>query len=185
MIKSMSVKAVAVYCASSKGTDARHVETATELGRALGQRGVELVYGGGHVGLMGVLADAALQSGGRVTGVITESLVRAEVGYEAITELITVPTMHERKAIMSARADAFVMLPGGYGTLDEFFEAVTWSQLGIHDKPCAILDPTGFFAPLVQFLDDAVAVGFIKESNRALITTYASVDELLDGLAAA
>ena len=181
----MSVKAVAVYCASSTGSDPRHAETAAALGHALAARGLELVYGGGHVGLMGVLADAALSAGGRVTGVITESLLYAEVGHGALDELVTVPTMHERKAIMSARADAFVMLPGGYGTLDEFFEAVTWSQLGIHDKPCAILDPTGFFAPLVEFLDRAVAIGFIKESNRALIATYTTVHELLDGLTAA
>jgi uncharacterized protein (TIGR00730 family) len=185
MLASMSVRAVAVYCASRTGNDERHIATATELGRALAHRGIELVYGGGHVGLMGVIADAALEAGGQVTGVITESLMYAEIGHGALSELITVPTMHERKAIMNTRADAFVMLPGGYGTLDEFFEAVTWSQLGIHDKPCAILDPTGFFAPLVQFLDDAVAVGFVKESNRALITTYPSVDDLLDGLTTA
>ena len=178
----MSVAAVAVYCASRKGNDARHVDTAATLGRALAERGIELVYGGGHVGLMGVIADAALVAGGRVTGVITESLLYAEVGHGALSELITVPTMHERKAIMSERADAFVMLPGGYGTLDEFFEAVTWSQLGLHDKPCMILDPTGFFAPLVEFIDNAVATEFIKPKNRALIKTYASVDELLDAL---
>jgi uncharacterized protein (TIGR00730 family) len=185
MLKSMSVKAVAVYCASRTGTDDRHVATATQLGEALAQRGIELIYGGGHVGLMGVIADAALTAGGQVIGVITESLMDAEIGHGALSELITVPTMHERKAIMNARADAFVMLPGGYGTLDEFFEAVTWSQLGIHDKPCAILDPTGFFDPLVAFLDNAVAVDFIKPVNRALITSYASVDALLDGLTAA
>jgi uncharacterized protein (TIGR00730 family) len=185
MLASMSVQAVAVYCASRTGNDARHVATATELGRALAQRRIELVYGGGHVGLMGVVADAALDAGGRVTGVITESLVYAEIGHDALSELITVPTMHERKAVMNARADAFVMLPGGYGTLDEFFEAVTWSQLGIHDKACAILDPTGFFEPLVAFLDRSVATDFIKPANRALITSYASVDALLDGLTAA
>jgi uncharacterized protein (TIGR00730 family) len=179
MLKSMSVKAVAVYCASSKGNDPRHVDTAATLGRALATHGIEVVYGGGHVGLMGVLADAAIAAGGRVTGVITESLLYAEVGHGALTELITVPTMHERKALMSARADAFVMLPGGFGTLDEFFEAVTWTQLGIHDKPCVILDPTEFFAPLVTFVDNAVAAGFIKEHNRALVTTFASVDELV------
>ena len=179
----MSVQSVAVYCASRKGNDERHVATAAELGHALATRGIELVYGGGHVGLMGVIADAAIASGGTVTGVITESLVRAEVGHDGITELIRVETMHERKAIMNERADAFVMLPGGYGTLDEFFEAVTWGQLGVHDKRCAILDPTGFFAPLIAYIDNAVATDFIKDENRALITTYASVDALLDALA--
>lgn len=178
----MSVAAVAVYCASRTGNDERHIETAAALGRALAERGIEVVYGGGHVGLMGVVADAALAAGGRVTGVITESLMYAEVGHGALSELITVPTMHERKAIMNTRAHAFVMLPGGYGTLDEFFEAVTWSQLGLHDKPCAILDPTGFFAPLIEFIDNAVVTDFIKPKNRALIATYASVEELLDAL---
>ena len=181
----MAARSVAVYCASRRGNDPRHLDTAAELGRALAHHGIELVYGGGHVGLMGVVADAALSAGGNVTGVITESLVYAEVGHAGLSELITVATMHERKAIMNERADAFVMLPGGYGTLDEFFEAVTWSQLGIHDKPCAILDTTGFFAPLLAFLDNAVATDFIKESNRALITTYATVDALVDGLTAA
>src|SRR5262249_39663417 len=119
--QSRGVNALAVYCASRRGTDARHLTTAAELGAALAHRGIELVYGGGHVGLMGVVADAALAAGGKVTGVITESLVYAEVGHAGLSELITVPTMHERKAIMNERADAFVMLPGGYGTLDEFF----------------------------------------------------------------
>lgn len=178
------MNSVAVYCASRKGSDPRHAETAAQLGRALAQRGIEVVYGGGHVGLMGVVADAALRAGGRVTGVITESLMYAEIGHGALSELITVPTMHERKAAMSARADAFVMLPGGYGTLDEFFEAVTWSQLGIHDKPCAILDPTGYFAPLVQFLDNAVAADFVTERNRGLVTTFTSVDALVEALRA-
>jgi uncharacterized protein (TIGR00730 family) len=178
----MGVSAVAVYCGSSVGNDARHAATAAALGVALAERGIDLVYGGGHVGLMGVLADAALGAGGRVIGVITQSLVRAEVGHGNITELITVETMHERKFAMSERADAFVMLPGGYGTLDEFFEAVTWSQLGIHDKPCRILDPTGYYAPLVEFIDRSVAEGFVHPKNRALITTHASIDELLDRL---
>ncbi|HVT75999.1 MAG TPA: TIGR00730 family Rossman fold protein, partial [Acidimicrobiales bacterium] len=173
------VHAVAVYCASSTGSDPRHAEVAAALGRALADHAIELVYGGGHVGLMGVVADAALAAGGRVTGVITESLMFAEVGHAGLSELLTVPTMHERKALMSARADAFVMLPGGYGTLDEFFEAVTWSQLGIHDKPCIILDPTGYYAPLMAFVDNAIAEGFVKERNRALITYSRSVDDVV------
>ena len=179
------MRSVGVYCGSRVGNDPRHAEVAAELGRTLGERGTELVYGGGHIGLMGVVADAALSAGGTVVGVITESLLDAEVGHRNVTQLITVPTMHERKAIMNERSDAFVMLPGGYGTLDEFFEAVTWSQLGIHDKPCAILDPTGYFDPLVAFVDNAVANDFIKPHNRALMTSYRSVDALLDALSRA
>ncbi len=127
----------------------------------MASRGLGLVYGGGHVGLMGVLADAVLAAGGEVLGVITASLQEREVGHDGLTELRVVDTMHERKAAMADAADAFVMLPGGFGTLDEFFEAVTWAQLGIHDKPCAVLDPTGYYAPLLRFLDDAVAARFI------------------------
>ena len=179
------MRSVGVYCGSRVGNDPRHSAIAAELGSALAERGIELVYGGGHIGLMGVIADAALAAGGTVTGVITESLLGAEIGHRSVTELITVPTMHERKAIMNERSDAFVMLPGGYGTLDEFFEAVTWSQLGIHHKPCAILDPTGYFDDLVAFVDTAVANDFIRDHNRGLMTSYRSVGALLDGLAAA
>jgi uncharacterized protein (TIGR00730 family) len=182
MIASMAVRSIGVYCGSRVGNDPRHSQLAAELGHALGTRGIELVYGGGHIGLMGVIADAALAAGATVTGVITESLLYAEIGHRNVTELITVPTMHERKAIMNERSDAFVMLPGGYGTLDEFFEAVTWSQLGIHHKPCAILDPTGYFAPLIEFIDGAVTNDFIREQNRGLVATYASVDALLGAL---
>jgi uncharacterized protein (TIGR00730 family) len=181
----MGVSAVAVYCGSATGNDARHAATAAALGVALAEHDIDLVYGGGHIGLMGIVADAALGAGGRVIGVITQSLVRAEVGHGNITELITVETMHERKLAMSERADAFVMLPGGYGTLDEFFEAVTWTQLRIHDKPCLILDPTGYYAPLIEFIDRSVTEGFVQPKNRALIETYASIGALLDRLAAA
>jgi uncharacterized protein (TIGR00730 family) len=178
----MSLRALTVYCGSSTGTDERHRATAAALGEALGVNGIELVYGGGHVGLMGVIADAALSSGATVTGVITQSLLYAEVGHRSVTELITVDTMHERKMCMSERGDAFVMLPGGYGTLDEFFEAVTWTQLGIHTKPCAVLDPTGYYDGLMDFVDRAVTEGFVSVNNRSLITSYRSVDELLRGL---
>lgn len=178
------LNALAVYCGSASGVDERHATTAAELGTALAQRGITLIYGGGHVGLMGVVADAALSAGGEVVGIITNGLMSREVGHGSLTELIAVETMHERKLAMSERADAFVMLPGGYGTLDEFFEAVTWTQLQIHTKPCTILDPTGYYEPLLAWLDEATAEGFIKPDNRALITSYAAVDELLGALEA-
>jgi len=131
--------AVAVYCGSNRGTDAAYAQAATSLGRELAGRGIRLVYGGGHVGLMGVVADAVLGGGGQVHGVITRALEGKELAHRGLTELTVVETMHERKAAMADAAGAFVMLPGGYGTLDEFFEALTWTQLGIHDKPCGVL----------------------------------------------
>jgi len=172
----------AVYCGSSPGRDRAHRATAAALGRGLAEAGVEVVYGGGHVGLMGTLADAALGAGGAVTGVITEALVAAEIAHPGLTRLVTVGSMHERKQVMSDLADAFVMLPGGYGTLDEFFEALTWAQLGIHAKPCAVLDPTGYFTPLLGLLDAAVEERFVSEANRALVITATEVDALLAGL---
>lgn len=173
------IERVTVYCGSSPGRDPAHRATAVALGRSLAGAGVEVVYGGGHVGLMGVVADAALDAGGTVTGVITDALVGAEIAHTGLTRLITVRSMHERKRVMSDLADAFVMLPGGYGTLDEFFEALTWAQLGIHAKPCAVLDPTGYFTPLLAFLDNAVAERFVRDGDRALVTTATDVDSLL------
>jgi uncharacterized protein (TIGR00730 family) len=179
-----TMRRVGVFCGSSPGADAAHARSAVELGTALVSRGLGLVYGGGHVGLMGVLADAVLAAGGEVLGVITASLQEREVGHDGLTELRVVDTMHERKAAMADAADAFVMLPGGIGTLDEFFEAVTWAQLGIHDKPCAVLDPTGYYAPLLRFLDDAVRARFIAPQHRALVLRASSPDALFDELAA-
>ena len=177
-----TLRAIAVYCGSSPGDDPRYAQAAHELGAALAARHINLVYGGGHVGLMGVIAQAAFDGGAHVTGVITNSLMERELGNGDVTELIRVDTMHERKSTMSKLADAFVMLPGGYGTLDEFFEAVTWTQLGIHDKPCAIFDPVGYYEPLLAFIDHANREGFISTRNRALIQSYATVDDLLSAL---
>jgi hypothetical protein len=154
------------------------------LGRLLADRGIRLVYGGGHVGLMGVLADAVLDGGGQVLGVITRALRAKEVAHHGLTELVVVDTMHERKAAMSAAADAFIMLPGGYGTFDEFFEAVTWTQLGIHVKPCGVLDVAGYFAPLRALLDAATHGGFVIRAHRELVITEAEPGRLLDRLAA-
>jgi uncharacterized protein (TIGR00730 family) len=178
----MDLTRLTVFCGSSPGADPAHMATAATLGRGLAERGIALVYGGAHVGCMGALADAALAAGGEVLGVMTEALVSAEIAHKGLSALEVVPTMHERKARMADLGDGFVMLPGGYGTLDEFFEAVTWAQLGIHAKPCAVLDPGGFFAPLLDLLDRAVEQRFVRPEHRGLVHAAASVDELLDGL---
>jgi uncharacterized protein (TIGR00730 family) len=177
------LSAIAVYCGSNHGADPAYAQAAAALGRLLAERGIRLVYGGGHVGLMGVLADAALASGGEVFGVITRALQAKEVAHDALTSLTVVDTMHERKAAMADAADAFVMLPGGFGTLDEFFEAVSWTQLGIHDKPCGILDVAGYYAALCALLDEATRQGFVSRVHRELVITESEPSMLLDRLA--
>lgn len=178
------LSAVAVYCGSNHGTDPAYPRAAADLGRLLAERGIRLVYGGGHVGLMGVLADAALAGGGEVFGVITRALLAKEVAHDTLTSLEVVDTMHERKAAMADAADAFVMLPGGYGTFDEFFEVVSWTQLGIHDKPCGVLDVGGYFAPLGALLDAATRQGFVSPVHRNLVITENEPARLLDRLTA-
>lgn len=160
-----SSRSVAVYCSAREGLDGPFTGAARELGRLLGERGIELVYGGGGLGLMGVVATAALEAGGRVVGVIPRSMVEKERAHGGLTERIVVETMHERKAIMAERAGAFVALPGGVGTLDEVFEAITWNQLAIHDKAVGFVDVNGFYAPLRAFLERAHAGGFIPAST--------------------
>ena len=177
------LSAIAVYCGSNHGADPAYAQAAAALGRLLAERGIRLVYGGGHVGLMGVLADAALAGGGEVFGVITRALQASEVGHDALTSLTVVDTIHERKAAMADAADAFVMLPGGYGTFDEFFEAVSWTQLGIHDKPCGVLDVAGYYAPLRALLDEATRQGFVSQAHRELVITESEPRRLLDRLA--
>ena len=178
------LKAVAVYCGSNIGTDPAYAAAAASLGQTLADRGIRLVYGGGHVGLMGVLADTVLGNGGEAYGVITRALKEREVAHSGLTSLTVVETMHERKAAMADAADAFVMLPGGYGTLDEFFEVVTWTQLGIHAKPCGVLDVAGYFAPLGTLLDGAARAGFVRPAHRGLVLTDTDPAALLDRLAA-
>ena len=168
-----------VFCGSSSGHDPVYAVLAAQLGRTLAQRRIGLVYGGGRVGLMGVLADAALAAGGEVIGVIPKPLLDREHGHRGLTDLRVVDSMHERKALMVELADGFVALPGGIGTLEELFEVWTWAQLGIHRKPCGLLDVGGFFTPLVSFLDQVVAAGFISSTTRAMLTVAASPDELL------
>jgi len=148
----------------------------------MGRSGVRLVYGGGSVGLMGVVADAALAAGGEVLGVIPAGLFVTEIGHQGLTELVEVGSMHERKARMAAEADAFVALPGGLGTLEELAEMATWAQLGIHAKPVAVLDLDGFWSPLLAFLDSAVAAGYIRPEHRALVTRLTDVDDVLPTL---
>jgi uncharacterized protein (TIGR00730 family) len=176
------LSAVAVYCASSRGLDPAYALAAEATGTTLARRGIRLVYGGGHVGLMGVVADAVLAGGGEVHGVITRALAAAELAHAALTTLDVVETMHERKMVMADAADAFVMLPGGFGTLDEFFEVLTWTQLRIHDKACGILDVGGFWQPLVAQLDRAADRGLVRPEHRAMVLVDDDVDRLLDRL---
>jgi uncharacterized protein (TIGR00730 family) len=179
-----TLSAVAVYLGSSMGTDPDFAAAATNLGGLLAARGIGLVYGGGRVGLMGVLADAVLRGGGTVTGVITRALEDKEIAHHGLMDLTVVHTMHERKAMMADRADGFIMLPGGYGTMDEFFEVLTWTQLGIHVKPCAILDVNGYYGPLIGLLDHAAGHGFLRDDHREMVLTGADPAGLLDRMAA-
>jgi uncharacterized protein (TIGR00730 family) len=177
------IKSLCVFCASSPGHDPAYAGGARAFGALLAREGITLVYGGGHVGLMGVLADAALEQGGRVVGVIPRALWDREVGHRGTTELHIVETMHERKAMMASLADGFVALPGGLGTLEEIFEVWTWGQLGIHAKPCGFLDVAGYYAPLLAFLDQAVARGLMKPEHRAMALVDADGERLLRRLA--
>ena len=177
------MRRVCVYAGSSAGARPGYREAAAALGRELTRRGVGLVYGGGRVGLMGVLADAVLERGGEAIGVIPQGLVDREVGHAALTELRVVGSMHERKAAMAELADGFLALPGGIGTLEELVEVYTWSQLGIHAKPCALLDVEGFYAPLTALLDRMVAEGFLREQHRGVLLAGADPAALLDRMA--
>ena len=162
----IELASIAVYCGSSNGVDPGYMECARDFGALLAGEGIALVYGGGNVGLMGAVADGALCAGGEVHGVITEALRVKELAHLELTSLAVVDTMHERKAAMADRADAFVALPGGFGTFDELFEVITWTQLGIHEKPCGMLNHKGFFDDLVAFIDKTTAAGFIKPVHR-------------------
>jgi uncharacterized protein (TIGR00730 family) len=164
---------IAVFCASQYGSDSTYRQGATVLGKLLGERGFGLVYGGANCGLMGAVADAALAAGAPVIGVLPSVLKDREVAHPGLTELHYVDTMHERKALMAERADAFVALPGGFGTLDELLEVLTWKQLGIHSKPCVLVNTQGYFDGLLRFLDHAVAEGFLQPRHRAGVQVVA------------
>lgn len=174
---------VCVFAGSSAGANPDYRHTAHELGRALGKRRIGVVYGGACVGLMGVVADAALAAGGEVIGVIPSALVDKEIAHRGLTELRVVSSMHERKAMMADLSNAFVALPGGWGTLEEFFEVLTWGQLGLHCKPCGLLNVRGYFDRLLSFLDHTVEQGFVKREYRSMIAVADSPAALLDMLA--
>ena len=168
-----------VYCGSSDAVDGQYREAASELGASLATAGIELIYGGGRVGLMGLLADAALAAGGSVIGIIPARLRDAELAHAGATELVVVDSMHERKRMMAERADAFAILPGGVGTLDEMFEILSWKQLGLHDKPIFVVDVVGYWAPLLALLDHIVAHRFARPQIRGLLQVAPTVAALM------
>ena len=175
---------ICVFTGSRHGVRAEYTDAAKQLGRLLVERGYGLVYGGGKVGLMTVIADTVLELKGQVTGVIPDSLVSKEVAHSGLTDLRVVGSMHERKALMAELSDGFVAMPGGIGTLEEFFEVLSWAQLGIHKKPCALLNVDGYYEPLIQFMDHAVGEDFIKPKHRALLIVESEPAQLLDRIEA-
>jgi uncharacterized protein (TIGR00730 family) len=178
------VKSLCVFCGASGAVDPAYRDAATRLGKLMAEARVELVFGGGRIGLMGLLAEAALLGGGKVTGIIPRHLHNFEIGdRRPLGELHIVETMHERKAMMFERADAFTVLPGGLGTLDETFEVLTWKQLGLHDKPVVLVDVAGYWAPLIHMIDRVVATGFAPRSSLALPRVVRTVEEVLPLLA--
>ena len=178
------MRRVCVYCGANRGRDPAYAEAARAMGRALAQRGIELVTGGGRVGLMGVVADAALEAGGSVVGVIPQALMKRELAHAELSELIVTASMHERKAKMAELSDGFVAMPGGLGTYEELFEIWTWAQLGWHHKPCGLLNAAGFYDKLVAFLDGATDDQFLKPEHRAMLVVDGDADRLLDRFAA-
>jgi uncharacterized protein (TIGR00730 family) len=171
---------ICVFTGSRTGARSRYVEAARDLGRLLVERGYGLVYGGGNVGLMSVVADAALERSGQVIGVIPELLVDKELAHRGLTELRIVKSMHERKAVMAELSDGFLGLPGGIGTMEEFFEVLSWAQLGLHEKPCGLLNPGGYYRHIIQFLDHAVEEGFLKLEHRSMLIVEQEAEKLLD-----
>ncbi len=173
------MKRIAVYCGSNKGVRPEYAAAAEQLGAVLAREKIELVYGGGMVGLMGAVANAVLEHGGHVIGVIPEKLVIKEVVHEQLPDLRVVKTMHERKALMAELSDGFIALPGGYGTFEEFFEVLAWSQLGWHQKPFGFFDVNGFYRGLLEFLDHTTREGFIRAQHRKLVIAEPDVEKLL------
>ncbi len=176
------IKSIAVFCGSSVGNSPIYMDMAKELGKAIAQSERTLVYGGAQVGCMGAIADSALQNNGEVIGVIPEKLKNVELAHLGLTELHVVKTMHERKAKMADLSDAFVALPGGAGTLEEWFEVFTWAQLGYHQKPCAFLNINGFYDPLLKMLDHTIEEGFMREDYRELILVESNIEKLFSKL---
>jgi uncharacterized protein (TIGR00730 family) len=178
----MEIRRICVFCGSNSGKDPVYRKATVAMGKTIVRRELELVYGGGSVGLMGILADTVLEAGGSVTGIIPRALESRDVLHHGLTTVHVVDDMHTRKAKMEELADAFITLPGGYGTLEELFEVVTWAQLGLHRKPIGMLNPAGYFDGLLDCIDSAVAEGFIKPEHRRLLVVGAEPDALLDAL---
>ena len=178
------MRRVCVFCGSTPGHDPRYAEAARRLARGLASRGIGVVFGGGSIGLMGVLADHALAAGAEVTGVIPHGLAARELAHRGVADMRVVPTMHARKALMAELAEGFVALPGGMGTFEELFEIVTWGQLGIHRKPIGVLNVAGYYDPLVALLGHAVAEGFVSAAGRDLVIVDDEPERLLDRMAA-
>lgn len=178
------MRSLCVFCGSSSGLDPAYVEAANRLGRLLAEEHITLVYGGACVGLMGAVADAVLAGGGKAIGVLPDFLRRKELAHPRLTELHIVTSMHERKARMAALAEAFIALPGGMGTLEEFCEIITWAQLGLHEKPCGLLNIQGYYNPLLQFVERMSDEGFLKEKHKGLVLAADTPEELLAGMRA-
>lgn len=176
------MQAVCVFCGSREGTRPSYAEAARLVGKTLARRGIGVVYGGGRVGLMGAVADAVLEEGGEVVGVIPEALLAREIAHEGLTKLHVVDSMHERKRLMAGLSDGFVTLPGGYGTFEEFLEVLSWAQLGIHGKPCGLLDVDGYYGPLATLFDEAVKEGFVPPHHRLLVLIKRDPESLLDAM---
>lgn len=177
-------KRLAVYCGSATPADPLYMETARQVGTMLAERGITVVYGGGKVGLMGTVADAAMAAGGEVIGVIPEALVNAEVAHRGLTELHVVPDMHARKALFTTLSDGFITLPGGVGTMDELWEAISWAQLGYHQKPVGLLNVGGFYDQLIGFNRHMIETGFIRPPHANILIARATLSELVDAMAA-
>ena len=176
------VKALCVYCGSSNDVDPSHLAAAREMGRLAAERGIEIVFGGGHVGMMGALADGALAAGGRVTGIIPEILRIREAAHGGVTDMIYVDSMHTRKRKMFERSDAFCVLPGGMGTLDEMFEMITWKQLGLHDKPVILVNFRGYWTPLLDMIEHQIASGYIRPPHTRLFRVVERIESVFDAL---
>jgi uncharacterized protein (TIGR00730 family) len=176
------LSSLCVFCGSNAGAQPVYLEAAEAVGRGLAQRGLRVVYGGGKVGMMGAVADAARAAGGEVVGVIPQAIFDLEIGHTGIDDLRVVGSMHERKALMAELSDAFIALPGGIGTLEELFEVYTWAQLGIHSKPLGLIDVAGYYQPLVGFLDHAVQERFLRPETRTLLAVGEELDDLLGQL---
>ncbi len=177
------MKRIAVYCGSATPADPVYIETARRVGRTLAEKGIGVVYGGGRLGLMGAVADSALEAGGAVIGVIPEALVGSEVAHKGCTELHVVPGMHERKRMFTDLSDGFLTIPGGVGTMDELWEAISWAQLGYHAKPVGVLNAAGFYDKLIEFNEHMISVGFIREQHKGILIADDQLDRLLTRMA--